>query len=34
VREGSYVYNVVEYQKFSVKQYKEWIGALDAPMRG
>jgi KipI family sensor histidine kinase inhibitor len=34
VREGSYVYNVVEYQKFSVKQYKEWIGSLDAPSRG
>lgn len=28
VKEGSYVYNVVEYQKFSVKQYKEWCHAL------
>ena len=34
VREGSYVYNVAEYQKFSVKQYKEWIGGLEAPTRG
>jgi allophanate hydrolase subunit 1 len=34
VREGSYVYNVVDYQKFSVKQYKEWIGGIDASSRG
>ncbi|MFZ2060245.1 MAG: carboxyltransferase domain-containing protein [Candidatus Binatus sp.] len=28
VKEGTYVYNVVEYQKFSVKDYKSWIGSL------
>lgn len=31
VKEGTYVYNVVEYQKFSVKDYKSWIGRLDKP---
>jgi urea carboxylase len=29
VREGTYVYNFVEYQKFSVKQYKDWIRGLE-----
>ncbi len=33
VSEGTYVYNVVEYQKFSVRQYKEWIRGFDAPGR-
>ena len=29
VKEGTYVYNVVEYQKFSVRNYKGWINGLD-----
>ena len=33
VSEGRYVYNVVEYQKFSVKQYKTWIRGFDAAGR-
>jgi urea carboxylase len=33
VSDGTYVYNVVEYQKFSVKQYKEWIRGFGAPGR-
>jgi len=33
VAEGSYVYNVVEYQKFSVRQYKRWVGSLDLARR-
>lgn len=33
VKEGTYVYNVVEYQKFSVKDYKTWIGSLDKDRR-
>ena len=33
VADGSYVYNVVEYQKFSVRQYKRWVGALDLTRR-
>jgi urea carboxylase len=33
VKEGTYVYNVVEYQKFSVKDYKVWIGSLDQDRR-
>jgi urea carboxylase len=33
VTEGTYVYNVVEYQKFSVKDYKAWIGSLDKDRR-
>lgn len=28
VKDGSYVYNVVEYQKFSVKQYKRWCDSI------
>jgi KipI family sensor histidine kinase inhibitor len=31
VSEGTYVYNFVEYQKFSVKQYKDWIRGLEDP---
>lgn len=33
VEAGSYVYNVVEYQKFSVAQYKAWISKLDPAAR-
>jgi len=33
VADGSYVYNVVEYQKFSVRQYKRWVGSLDLVRR-
>jgi urea carboxylase len=33
VKERTYVYNVVEYQKFSVKDYKSWIGSLDKDSR-
>lgn len=33
VADGSYVYNAVEYQKFSVRQYKRWVGTLDLTRR-
>lgn len=33
VAEGSYIYNLVEYQKFSVRQYKRWVGSLDLARR-
>jgi urea carboxylase len=33
VKDGTYVYNVVEYQKFSVRDYKSWIGMLDKDRR-
>jgi len=33
VDEGSYVFNVVEYQKFSVPAYKAWIDGLDLSVR-
>ena len=33
IEDGSYVYNVIEYQKFSVRNYKEWIGKLDTSER-
>ena len=29
IKDGSYIYNVVEYQKFSVRDYKSWIGRLE-----
>ena len=29
VKSGTYVYNVVEYQKFSVANYKTWVKSLD-----
>lgn len=29
VADGSYVYNVVEYQKFSVQNYKAWLATID-----
>lgn len=33
VAEGTYVFNVVEYQKFSVRNYKTWISTLDMTQR-
>ncbi|MEQ8965041.1 MAG: allophanate hydrolase subunit 1 [Azospirillaceae bacterium] len=33
VDEGSYVFNVVEYQKFSVPAYKAWVDGLDLSVR-
>jgi KipI family sensor histidine kinase inhibitor len=33
VKDGSYVYNVVEYQRFSVRNYKTWIKTLDKTQR-
>ena len=33
VQEGSYKYNIVEYQRFSVRKYKEWVGKLDLSKR-
>lgn len=29
IAEGSYQYNLVEYQRFSVRQYKAWVADLD-----
>ncbi len=29
IEDGSYVYNIMEYQKFSVRNYKDWIGKLN-----
>lgn len=33
VADGSYQYNVVEYQRFSVKSYKSWTATLDKSQR-
>jgi KipI family sensor histidine kinase inhibitor len=33
VADGSYQYNVVEYQKFSVRNYKAWVESLDTSAR-
>jgi KipI family sensor histidine kinase inhibitor len=33
VKDGSYVYNVVEYQRFSVRNYKKWVAGLDLKAR-
>jgi KipI family sensor histidine kinase inhibitor len=33
VADGSYEYNVVGYQKFSVSQYKAWVAGLDRDKR-
>ena len=33
VKDGSYQYNVVEYQKFSVHNYKQWVETLDTSKR-
>lgn len=29
VREGRYVYNVIEYQRFAVKNYRDWLSSID-----
>ena len=33
VNEGTYQYNLVEYQKFSVAQYKQWVAGIDETQR-
>lgn len=33
VEEGRYVYNIVEYQRFSVKGYKSWLSSIDPSER-
>jgi KipI family sensor histidine kinase inhibitor len=33
VADGSYQYNVVEYQRFSVRNYKAWVDTLDTSAR-
>jgi len=29
VAEGTYLYNVAEYQSFSMRRYTDWLGTLD-----
>ena len=33
IEDGSYDYNIVEYQKFSVKNYKKWLSTIDESKR-
>ena len=33
VEDGTYDYNIIEYQKFSVKNYKKWLSKLDKSKR-
>ena len=33
VDEGRYKYNVIEYQRFSVRDYKQWVSKLDQAQR-
>jgi len=33
VEEGTYDYNIIEYQKFSVKNYKKWLTTIDQTKR-
>jgi len=33
VKDGTYIYNVVEYQRFSVRNYKTWTQSLDKSQR-
>lgn len=33
VTEGNYSFNIVEYQKFSVRNYKQWVAKLDPTAR-
>ena len=33
IEDGTYEFNLVEYQKFSVPSYKRWVGALDPAKR-
>ena len=33
IKEGTYNYNIIEYQKFSVKNYKNWLSTIDHSKR-
>ncbi len=33
IKDGSYNYNIIEYQKFSVKNYKNWLTTIDHTKR-
>ena len=33
VEDGTYDYNIIEYQKFSVKSYKKWLSTIDKSKR-
>ena len=33
IEEGTYDYNIIEYQKFSVKNYKKWLSTIDESKR-
>ena len=33
VEDGTYDYNIIEYQKFSVKNYKKWLSTTDKTKR-
>ena len=33
IEDGSYDYNIVDYQKFSVKNYKKWLTTIDSNKR-
>ena len=33
IEDGSYDYNIVDYQKFSVKNYKKWLNTIDSNKR-
>ena len=33
IKEGTYNYNIIEYQKFSVKNYKNWLKTIDQSKR-
>ena len=33
IEDGTYDYNIIEYQKFSVKNYKKWLSTIDESKR-
>ena len=33
IKDKSYDYNIIEYQKFSVKNYKKWLTTIDKTKR-
>ena len=33
IEDGTYLYNVVEYQRFSVHNYRAWVSKLDQSQR-
>lgn len=33
IEAGTYVYNVIEYQKFSLREYKQWSASIDADQK-